>query len=145
MEHSREDDIKQLNSFLRGELSAVETYNQCLEKVEDASVREQLQILLESHRNRAMVLSERVRALGGEPEHSSGVWGSFAKAVEGSAKAFGSSVAVSVLEEGEDHGKHTYEKNVEKLSASERDFVQREIYPEQLRSHDILSALQERV
>src|SRR5690606_14996666 len=104
MERNTEQDIKQLNSFLRGELSAVETYQQCIEKVENEQVRSQLLGLQESHRSRAILLKERILGLGGEPEQSAGAWGSLAKAVQGGATIFGAAAAVSVLEEGEDHG-----------------------------------------
>ena len=37
-------------------------------------------------------------------------WGSFAKAVTGTAKIFGSTAALKALKEGEEHGIHSYEK-----------------------------------
>jgi uncharacterized protein (TIGR02284 family) len=135
-------DVEQLNSFLRGELSAVETYKQCIDKMDDTSVIAQLRGLQESHRRRANLLAERVRLLGGAPAQSSGVWGSVAKLAEGSAKLFGQSAAVSALEEGEDHGRNDYQRDVDKLSPSERRFVETEILPEQQRTHDALSRLE---
>jgi uncharacterized protein (TIGR02284 family) len=140
-----EKDIKQLNSFLRGELSAVETYEQCIAKMDDPSVVSQLQVLKESHDNRAILLKERIQQLGGEPSQSSGVWGSFTKALEGSASVFGASAAISVLEEGEDHGKNMYEKHVDDLSVNHQEFIRNVIYPEQKKSHDLLSVLEDRV
>lgn len=141
MARNTEQDIKQLNSFLRGELAAVETYQQCLEKVESESIRSQLLSLQESHRARVILLKERIVALGGQPEQSAGAWGSFAKAVEGGAKVFGAAAAVSVLEEGEDLGLSDYQKELENLSPRERLFVESQLLPEQQRSHDILSRI----
>lgn len=142
MEQSSENDIKQYNSFLRGELSAVETYQQCIDKVQDPVVRSRLAMLLESHRNRSVVLQERIRALGGEPDHSSGVWGSLVRALEGSAKVLGVPAAISVLEEGEDHGREVYERELPKLSTQQQGFVREVLYAEQLKSHDILKAIE---
>lgn len=145
MQNTTQDDIKQLNTFLRGELSAIETYEQCIGKIDDPQVAAQLRALQDSHRSRSILLRERIQNLGGEPSQGSGVWGSFARALEGSAKVLGASAAISLLEEGEDHGKNTYEKNFDKLSTSQQDFIRHVIYPEQQKSHDILSELEDRV
>lgn len=145
MKNTNEKDIEQLNSFLKGELSAVETYRQCIEKMDDASVVLQLQKLQASHAQRVFLLTEKIRALGGMPAGDSGVWGSFAKLVEGGSKLFGKAAAISTLEEGEDHGKKDYLKDVGELSPTVRSFVENQIIPEQLRTHDALSSLQERV
>ncbi|MFO7568054.1 MAG: DUF2383 domain-containing protein [Enhygromyxa sp.] len=143
---NKEQDIDKLNSFLRGEISAVETYNQAIEKLEDEpAVMQQLQNLRDSHAARVQQLSSQIRTLGGTPDDSSGMWGGFAKLVEGGAKMFGKSAAISALEEGEDHGKRLYSDNVDELSPDLRSFIRSQIMPEQQRTHDALSALQHRV
>ena len=88
------------------------------------------------------MLTDRVRILGGKPAQGSGVWGSFAKLAEGSAKLFGESAAVSALEEGEDHGRDDYRRDVDKLSPTERHFIEAEILPEQQRTHDALTRIE---
>jgi uncharacterized protein (TIGR02284 family) len=139
--------IKHLNSFLRGELSAVQTYDQAIEKLrrDEPAVTEQLRTCRESHRRRVDELTREVRRLGGEPASDSGVWGSFAKAVEGGAKLFGKKAAISALEEGEDHGRNDYERDVKDLDPPTRDFIQQKIMPEQKKTHDCLSRLQHEV
>jgi uncharacterized protein (TIGR02284 family) len=140
------DDIDKLNSFLRGERSAVETYNQAIEKLEDEpDIRQRLQSLRDSHSARVIELSTRIRALGGKPDETSGAWGGFAKLVEGGAKLFGKSAAIAALEEGEDHGKRLYADNLDELSEQTREFIRSRIMPEQRRTHDILSALKDQV
>jgi uncharacterized protein (TIGR02284 family) len=140
------DDIDKLNSFLRGERSAVETYNQAIEKLDDdPHLQQRLRSLCESHSARVGILSSRIRALGGKPDETSGAWGSFAKLVEGSAKLFGKSAAIAALEEGEDHGKRLYEDNLDELSTDIREFIRMKILPEQLRTHDALSAIEKQV
>lgn len=141
MTADRNNDIKQLNSFLRGELSAIETYGQAIEKVDDASVLEILRRNVESHQWRANALRQRVRSLGGEPSEESGAWGAFARAVEGGAALLGTSAAVAVLEEGEDHGLADYRRDASELSPATRQFVQQELLPMQQRTHDSLSVL----
>jgi uncharacterized protein (TIGR02284 family) len=130
-----------LNSFLRGEISAVETYRQALEKVKEAQITSQLQTCMQSHSKRVSALSEQIRSLGGSPETKSGVWGSFAKAVEAGAKTFGEKTAVAALEEGEDHGRNDYRRDIDKLDGAARQFVQSTLIPEQQRTHDAMSAL----
>jgi uncharacterized protein (TIGR02284 family) len=139
-------DIDKLNSFLRGERSAVETYNQAIEKLDDEpAILQQLRSLRDSHSARVTELSSRIRALGGKPDETSGAWGSFAKLVEGGAKIFGKSAAIAALEEGEDHGKRLYADNLDELSDEIKAFISTHIMPEQRRTHDALSALEKQV
>src|SRR5439155_13227634 len=103
-----------LNKLLRGELSAVETYQMALDKLDRTSTaRTELESCMASHQNRAMMLRDAVVALGGEPSKGSGPWGAFAKAVEGTAKVFGDKAAIAALEEGEDHGLKDYRRELE--------------------------------
>jgi demethoxyubiquinone hydroxylase (CLK1/Coq7/Cat5 family) len=134
-------DITQLNSFLRGEISAVETYDQCLAKVDTEHIVTQLRALRASHIRRAQMLTARIRMLGGEPSVNSGLWGGVAKLMEGSAAVFGEKAAISALEEGEDHGLADYRRDLGKLSPVQRQFVEVELLPEQERTHAILSRI----
>ncbi len=138
--------VSQLNSFLRGELSAVETYQQAIEKTDSSSqVQQILRKCQASHQQRASELSEYIRQLGGTPSTSSGIWGTFAKAVEGTAKVFGEKAAVSALEEGEDHGLKDYRKDLSDLDPTIRAYVTNRILPQQQRTHDTLSQLQQQL
>lgn len=141
MSSSQNQAVDVLNSFLRGEISAVETYRQALEKVERPQVRTQLQNCMQSHAQRVTALSDQILTLGGSPATGSGVWGSFAKIVEGGAKAFGESAAIAALEEGEDHGRNDYRRDLDKLDARTKQFIQASIMPEQQRTHDTMSTL----
>lgn len=141
----RSQDIKYLNSFLRSELSAVETYNQCIRKLDDSQIVSGLSDLQISHQRRAELLREKIRELGGTPEDSSGLWGSFAKMVEGGAKLFGDRSAIAALEEGEDRGRDEYIEKSDSLSPEVQRFVNAELLPEQRRSHDVLNRIQKLV
>jgi uncharacterized protein (TIGR02284 family) len=137
----QDSSVSVLNSFLRGEISAVETYRQALDTVSAVPVRTQLQDCMMSHARRVDVLREQISSLGGEPAEGSGIWGTFAKAVEGGAKVLGEKAAVAALEEGEDHGRKEYRQELDKLDATTRAFVQSRIMPEQERTHSALSML----
>lgn len=141
MPQTEQKSVDVLNSFLRGEISAVETYRQALEKVDKPQLKTQLQDCMQSHALRVSALSEQIRTLGGSPSTASGVWGAFAKAVEGSAAAFGEKAAINALEEGEDHGRNDYRRDLDKLDTATKQFIQSRVIPEQERTHNTMSQL----
>jgi uncharacterized protein (TIGR02284 family) len=133
--------LEQLNSFLRGEISAVETYRQALDSIADIRARTLLQQCNQSHQRRVDLLRTRIVELGGQPSEGSGSWGTVAKAAEGSATLFGERAAIDVLEEGEDHGLKEYRSHMEALDEDARVFVAREILPAQVQTHGAVSNL----
>lgn len=145
MQPTTDQSVSTLNSFLRGEISAVETYRQALDKVDDAPVRSTLAECLESHQRRVSLITSRIRNLGGQPSTASGVWGVFAKAIEGSAKMLGTKPAVSALEQGEDHGRDDYRRDIDQLDSESRRLIEMQVLPEQERTHRALSQLKKAV
>ena len=133
--------VDALNGFLRGEISAVETYRQAIEKLGRGSTWTQLEDCRRSHEQRAAKLRDQVERLGGEPAKGSGAWGAFARLVEGGAKAFGERAAVAALEEGEDHGLKLYRDDLEKLDTASRQLVEMDLLPAQERTHQFMSTL----
>jgi len=133
--------VDSLNEFLRGEISAVETYRQAIEKLGSSPTRAQLEDCRRSHEERVGKLREWVARLGGEPAKDSGAWGAFARLVEGGAKALGERAAVAALEEGEDHGLKLYRGDLDKLDAASRRLVETDLLPEQERTHRFMSTL----
>ncbi len=132
--------IDRLNSFLRGEISAVETHQMAIEKLSKASYIAALRDNLVSHEVRARSLREEIIKHGGTPDKGSGLWGTFAKLVEGGGALFGDKSAIAALEEGEDHGRDAYKKELENAEPAERPFIQR-LLDKQLKSHDVISGL----
>jgi uncharacterized protein (TIGR02284 family) len=104
-------DLTQLNSLLRGEMSAIETYRQALEKMKDDNVFgvDELRALQRDHRDAADALWHHIEQHGGKPSEGSGPWGAFAKTIEGAAQLFGDTAALKALKEGEEHGLKDYE------------------------------------
>lgn len=139
------DTVDTLNSFLRGEISAVETYRQAIEKLRDKPEASTLTDCLRSHEQRVSLLNTEIQSRGGEPAQGSGPWGTFAKLMEGGAQLFGAKAAIAALEEGEDHGRDDYKRDAPKLDPDVRAFVQQQLIPEQLRTHHAMSSLKKRL
>jgi hypothetical protein len=143
---AQKSSIDQLNHYLRGEISAVETYRMALDKLDKASTaRGELDTCLQSHQSRVMLLREAIVAAGGTPIDGSGPWGVFAKVVEGGARILGDKTAVSALEEGEDHGLKDYKADMAGLDSTARSLVVSRLVPEQQRTHDRMSMLKKRL
>jgi uncharacterized protein (TIGR02284 family) len=107
---STEEQIDTLNQLLRGELAATETYQQAMAKVGSEPGADELRQIRDEHREAANTLRQHVHSHGGKPDQGSGAWGTFAKAIEGTAKVFGNTAALKALKEGEEHGLKSYEK-----------------------------------
>lgn len=142
---SPQKSVEQLNSFLRGEISAVETYRMALEALKTSAYVPKLTECKQSHEQRVAILTEEIRKLGGTPAESSGAWGTFAKLIEGGAAVLGEKTAIAALEEGEDHGNADYKADVQKLEGEARSVIEQKVVPLQLRSHASMSALKKQL
>lgn len=96
------------NSLLRGELSAVETYNQALDKFRRKPEQALLESIRADHRDSVQRLSAHIDDLGVQPDNNSGAWGRFARTIEGVAKLLGGTTALMALEAGELSGIDDY-------------------------------------
>ncbi len=134
-------DIERVNSLLKMELSAAETYQRALSKLPHSNHRAILQDCADSHEGRARLLAEEVRRLGGIPAQGSGVWGVFAKLVTGGAAVLGERAAISVLEEGEDLEQNSCKRELDGVGPATRELIMERIVPEQNRTHQVMSAL----
>jgi uncharacterized protein (TIGR02284 family) len=125
-----------LNSLLRGELSAVETYQQALAKVSNEPGALDLRRIEAEHREAVNLLRQHILDQGGQPDASSGAWGAWAKAVTGTAKVFGNGAALKTLKEGEEHGIKSYEDALKDnhLDAECRMLIESTLLP-QTRAH----------
>lgn len=128
---SHQECIDTCNSLLRGELSAIETYGQAIEKFRDATEQRTLEILRAEHVSSAQVLRHHLKEMGAQPSTSSGAWGTFAKAVEGTATMLGKSPALAALEEGEKHGIDEYRDALENEDVMEeiKDKIRQNLIP----------------
>lgn len=114
--------FEDLNKCLRSELSAIDTYHQVLEKhrqhhASDTNFQ-QLNQMLDDHRDAASRLQSLIRQNGGTPSTDSGAWGTWATIVMGAAKLLGDKAALKALKEGEESGLKDYENVARDSSAS---------------------------
>jgi uncharacterized protein (TIGR02284 family) len=125
-----------LNRLVRGELSAIETYQQALDKMRDAPEATELQAIETDHRKAVRTLRDQVLQRGGTPDHDSGAWGTWAKFVEGTARIFGNTAALEALRQGEQHGIKEYERAMEtdELDAESFKLIRNRLLP-QAQSH----------
>jgi uncharacterized protein (TIGR02284 family) len=136
--------VRQINSLLRGEISAAETYKMAIEKVgdgekvADVTVLRQMQ---EEHGRAAQELRERIRSLGGEPSDSSGAWGAWAQTVQGTMNLFGDAAALKSLKEGEEHGLKDYQEALDDTDTETAQLIQNEFIPNQQKHISILDQL----
>ena len=112
-------DTDALNSLLRGELSAVQTYEQALEKFKGQVASLELIKIRDEHRNSATTLSAQISSHGGKPAEGSGPWGTFAQVVTGAAKLIGPETALSALKQGEEHGINDYKSALDNPAIAE--------------------------
>jgi len=136
---------RQLNSFLRGEISAAETYKMAIDKVADdrsaAVSAGMLREIQEEHGRAAQAIRDRIRELGGEPSDSSGAWGTWAKTVQGTMNLFGDSSALKGLKEGEEHGLKDYQEGLDDVDGTSADLISNQLIPAQQRHINLLDQL----
>lgn len=133
-------DIEQLNEMLKGELSAVESYDKALGYVSDSSLATTLHELRGSHSERVGTLHDAISEYG-TPAHSPGTWGGIAKIVVNAAHNMGDTALLVALEEGEDIGLNSYEWKLVHMHGPYRDLVKNELFPRQEATHKLLSKL----
>jgi hypothetical protein len=131
MATTTEASISWLNRLLRGELSAVETYEQAMSKCEKEACAGDLRHLLDQHREAASLLRQQLEQRNEPTSKSSGPWGSFAQLVTGAAKLFGTASTFRALKQGEEHGISEYDSALadENLDPECRELVLRTLLP----------------
>src|SRR5438105_1770891 len=135
--------VDQLNSLLRGEISAAETYRMAIDKLaDDASANVGLlREIQEEHGRAAQGIRDRIREMSGEASDSSGAWGAWAKVVQGTMNLLGDVSSLKALKEGEEHGLKDYEDAVDRVDSSSAQLIQNQLIPAQHRHIDLLDQL----
>ena len=124
-------DIDALNALLRGEVAAVETYDQVIAKFAGQPQAVELQRLRDEHTEAAAVLRERVRHFGGDPAEGSGIWGKLTAAITGTAKIFGPAAALATLKQGEEYGIGQFENALTdpEIDRDDKDLIRYRLLP----------------
>lgn len=136
--------IELLNSLLRGEISAAETYRMAIDRVAGSDSQANAALLREiqeEHGRAAQAVRDRIRELGGHATESSGAWGAWAKTVQATMNLFGDSSSLKALKEGEEHGLKDYNDAVSGLDPTSQELVQNQLIPQQRRHIDLLDQL----
>jgi demethoxyubiquinone hydroxylase (CLK1/Coq7/Cat5 family) len=133
-------DVDVLNALLRGEVAAVETYDQVIAKFDGQPQAVELQHIRDEHTETAAVLRERVRHFGGDPSEGSGIWGKLTAAITGTAKIFGPTAALGTLKQGEEYGIGQYENALTDpdIDTDDKDLIRYRLLP---RCHNHVSNL----
>lgn len=131
--------VKELNGLLEGEMSAVETYRQAMKQVTNA----ELEKALKNHEMAVTELRNQVTNAGGTPVSSSGLWGTWTKTVEGTAKAISNETALKALREGEQHGIDEYHEALKDKAVPEptKDLIRSKYLPNQQTHLDNLNKI----
>src|SRR5688572_3944499 len=104
---------KPLDELIRGEMSAVKSFDTVLEKVKNMNEREKLSAMRQDHMHAVEVLRRYAGPDLQEDIQSAGVWGAFTQAFTKSAKVFGDVAAMKALKVGEEHGVEEYKEALE--------------------------------
>jgi bacterioferritin (cytochrome b1) len=126
--------VGQLNSLLRGEISAAETYRMAIDKIADSTTTVAnaglLREIQEEHGRAAQGLRDRIRELGGEASDSSGA-----------LNLFGDASSLKALKEGEEHGLKDYQEALDDVDATSAQLIQNQLIPAQQRHINLLDQL----
>ena len=144
-DENRDVAIHQLNSYLREENAAVETYDEMIGRTDDEHVIAVLRDNRISHAVRAYLLTNLILQLGGVPADRDGVWESFAKVVERGERKFGASTAIEALEVSEIKRLRDYTQVHPSVVPHVRRIVARNLLPEQEITHGAMSLLKNAV
>ena len=124
------EDSPTLNSLLRGEISAAETYDMAITKFEGRTAASELRRIRDEHHAAMSMLRDRIQQAGSEPAESSGPWGTFASVVTGTAMALGMKPVLGALKQGEEHGISEYQKAINSdVSIGCRNLIEAELLP----------------
>jgi len=145
VDNRSDESIRQLNSFLRGEISAAETYKMAIDKAADSDNNAAnlglLRSIQEEHGRAAQAVRDRIRELGGEASDSSGAWGAWAQFTQGTANLFGDTSSLKSLKEGEEHGLKDYREGLDDIDATSAELVSNQLIPAQQKHISLLDQL----
>lgn len=101
--------VEDASRLLRGELAAIEAYDQVMEKFRRDPAAKRLQAFRNEHDRAAKFWRDEILSKGLAPDEDSGPWGQVVHTVIGAAKLFGEASALQALKSGENHGLSEYQ------------------------------------
>jgi len=98
--------VEELNAILKGEHMGINAYDRLINDCKDEKVRSELKKIQNDHIKHTQQLASRIEALGGKPQHGTGMGGLMAS-VMGNVESMTRSDTLNVLKrayDGEDKG-----------------------------------------
>lgn len=124
--------MQQLNKVLRGELSAVEAYNQIIEKFANDPQVQKLSEIKTEHEDSIRILRVMVAQEGALPADEPGFWGKVVANILAAGRLFGDVATLKMLRQGEEFGLHQYKALLkENLSSNDLSIIQNKFIPRQ--------------
>jgi hypothetical protein len=126
--------MKQVDELIRGELSAIQSYDVVLKRLNNEEEKRELSSMREDH-VRAVDTLKRYSGAEVRTENNSGPWGAFTQAFAGGASLFGDKAAVQALKIGEEYGIKDYKQALESddIDTSLKEVIRSELLPNQER------------
>jgi len=123
----------QIDDLIKGEMSAVKSYNQILSDIKDQDEKVKLEKIKSDHEMAVSKLKSFVSKAVVEDTRSSGAWGTFAQAWTGGAKLMGNKVALKALTQGEKHGIKEYKEalNDKDIGPELKNLIRTQFIPKQ--------------
>jgi hypothetical protein len=103
-----------LNHLLQGEVSAVETYTQAMNRFDDLEVIGELQMVRDEHSRVVRALRDQIVEFGATPTPGTGDWSTFSLAGLDAVDEIGPATVLAVLCQGEEHAIREYEAALER-------------------------------
>lgn len=134
---------KLVDEICRGEIAAVESYEQVLQKIQGGAEAASLHDFCEDHRKAADFWKGQSLKQNHPPQDTSGAWGKAVHAIVGTSKILGETAALKALKEGEEHGLKEYQdmlaSNV--ITIEQREAIVNEFVPGQKRHIERLTSI----
>ncbi len=127
--------MKQVEELIRGEISAIESFDVVMKKLDDVQEKQRLSSIREDHVNALNTLKRFSENEFESGVQDSGPWGSFTKSFAGGASLFGDKAALRALKVGEEYGRKEYKALLDDTSidSSLREVITTELLPAQER------------
>lgn len=119
-----------LNKILRGEISAVEAYEQVIPTFHNKTDRFLLTEIRDEHDRIVERLKSLVEHTRFAPDEASGPWGTIVTTIVGAAKLVSNTISLVTLMEGEEHGLRLYKEALSfNLTEEEHTMITTDIMP----------------
>jgi hypothetical protein len=123
--------LETCSTLLTGEIAAVETYSQVIDKYDAAAADTALERIRSDHRENVFELQKIIADGGAEPVTGSGTWAGFDEALPQTDALLGESPVLKCLQAGEELGISQYENALANANVSEaaKTIIKRTLLP----------------